>query len=75
MLYLRLQKALHGMMKSALLFYQKLVLELKSMGFVINPYDPCIANKIVDGHQLTLRRHVDDLIISHIDMSAINDFL
>ncbi len=51
---LRLQKALYGMMKSALLLYQKLVLELKSMGFVINPYDPCIANKIGDGHQLTL---------------------
>jgi hypothetical protein len=45
------------------------------MGFVINPYDPCIANKIVDGHQLTLRLHVDDLMISHVDMSAINDFL
>jgi hypothetical protein len=74
-LYLRLQKALYGIMKSALLFYQKLVLELKSMGFVVNPYDPCIANKIVDGHQLTLRWHVDDLMISHVDMSAINDFL
>ena len=73
-LYLRLQKALYGMMKSALLFYQKLVFELKSMGFAVNPNDPCIANKIVDGHQLTLRWHVDDLIISHIDMSAINDF-
>jgi hypothetical protein len=46
--YLRLQKALYGMMKSALLFYQKLVLELKSIGFIVNPYDPCIANKIVD---------------------------
>ncbi len=58
-----------------LLFYQKLVSELKSMGFVVNPYDPCIANKIVDGHQLTLQSHVDDLMISHVDMSAINDFL
>ncbi len=60
---------------SALLFYQKLAPELKSMGFVVNPYDPCIANKIEDGHQLTLQSHVDDLMISHVDMSAINDFL
>ncbi len=74
-LYLHLQKALYGIIKSALLFYQKLVLELKSMGFVVNPYYPCIANKIVDGHQLTLRWNVDDLMISHVDMSAINDFL
>ncbi len=31
MLYLRLQKALYGMMKSALLFFQKLVSELRYM--------------------------------------------
>ena len=63
------------MMKSALLFYQKLVSELKSMGIVDNSYDPCIANKIVDGHQLTLRWHEDNLMISHIDILGINDFL
>ncbi len=39
--YLRLKKALYGMMKSTLLFYKKLVSELKSTGFTINPYDPC----------------------------------
>jgi hypothetical protein len=46
-LYLRLQKASHGMLKSALLFRRKLVAELHTMGFEINPYDPCIANKTV----------------------------
>ncbi len=74
-LYLCLQKALYGMMKSALLFYQKLVSELRSMGFIINPYDPCDANKIVNGKQLTLQWHVDDLMISHVDITAINKFL
>ncbi len=74
-LYLRLQKALYGMMKSALLFYQKLVSELRSMGFIINPYDPCVTNKIVNGKQLTLRWHMDDLMISHVNMTAINKFL
>ncbi len=44
-LYLRLQKALYGMMKNALLFYRKLVSELKEMGFEINPYDPCVAKQ------------------------------
>jgi hypothetical protein len=47
-LYLRLQKALYGMMKSALLFYRKLVSELREMGFELNPYDPCVANKTVN---------------------------
>jgi len=46
-LYLRLQIALYGMMKSALLFNRKLVKELKEMGFEINPYDPCMGNKLV----------------------------
>ena len=66
-LYLRLHKALYGMMKSALLFYKKLVRELKEMGFEINPYDPCVANKLVGEKQMTVRWHVDDLMISHID--------
>jgi hypothetical protein len=63
------------MMKRALLFYPKLVSELRSMGFIINPYDPCVANKIVNGKQLTLQWHVDDPMISHVDITAINKFL
>ena len=66
-LYLRLQKALYGMMKSALLFYKKLVKELKEMGFEINPYDTCMANKLMNKKQMTVRWHVDDLMISHVD--------
>ncbi len=65
-LYLRLQKALYGMMMSALLFYRNLVSELQEMGFEINSYDPCVANKMVNGTQMTIRWHVDDLMISHL---------
>ena len=67
MLYVRLNKALYGLLRSALLFYKKLVGELKAMGFKLNPYDPCVANRIVDGHQQTVTWHVDDLKISHKD--------
>jgi hypothetical protein len=70
-LYLRLQKALYGMMKSVLLFYRKLVSELKKMGFEINPYDPCVANKMVNGTQMTIRWHVDDLMMSHVSRDEI----
>jgi hypothetical protein len=70
-LYLQLQKALYGMMKSALLFYRKLIKELKEMGFEINPYDPCVANKVVNGTQMTVRWHVNDLMISHISQREI----
>jgi hypothetical protein len=74
-LYLRLQKVLYGMMKSALLFYRKLIKELKGMGFEINPYDPCMANKLVDGKQMTVRRHADDLMISHVNQDKILKFV
>ncbi len=62
-LYLRLQKALYGMMMSALLSNRNLVSELQEMGFEINSYDPCVANKMVNGTQMTIRWHVDDLMI------------
>jgi hypothetical protein len=36
-------------------------------GFEINPYDWCVANKIIDGKQCTILWHVDDLKKSHVD--------
>ena len=53
-LYVESLNALYGIMKAALLFYLKFVKNLKSIGFELNPYDPCVANKIVDGVQLTV---------------------
>jgi hypothetical protein len=41
------------------------------MGFEINPYDPCVANKMVNGSQMTIRWHVDDLMISHLKQEEI----
>jgi hypothetical protein len=38
-LYVKMQKALYGLLRSALLFYNKLVADLESNGFVLNPYD------------------------------------
>ncbi len=48
-LYIKMQKAIYRLLRSALLFYKKLVANLESMGFQLNPYDPCVANKEVNG--------------------------
>lgn len=64
-LYVKLLNALYGIMKAALLFYLRFVKDLESIGFKLNPYDPCVANKTVDGSQLTIVWHVDDLKVSH----------
>ncbi len=49
-----MQKAMYGLLRSALLFYWKLVEDLESNGFKLNPYDPCVANKTVNGKQMTV---------------------
>jgi len=75
-IYLCLQKAVYGMTKCTLLFYQKLVAELHDMGFTINPsYDPCIANKMVNGSQMNVQWHVYDLMISHAAEDNIKTFM
>ena len=37
------------MIQSLLLFYQKLKRDLEKVGFKVNPYSPCVANKMVNG--------------------------
>ena len=49
MLYVRMSKALYGLLKSALDFYNKLRSDLENNGFIVNPYGPCVANKDVNG--------------------------
>ena len=70
-LYVEALNALYGIMKTTLLFYLKFVKNLKSIGFELNPYDPCLANKIVDGAQLTVVWHIDDLKVSRVDAGVV----
>ena len=73
-LYVHLYKALYGMLRAALLFYNCLRIYLEGRGFVVNPYDPFVANKTVDGAQMTVCWHVDDLKISHRDEEMVTAF-
>ncbi len=74
-LYLEVVKALYGMLQSALLFYKKLRKDLEEYDFKVNPYDPCIANKMINGKQFTVAWHVDDLKISHENSKEIDKFI
>ena len=65
-MYLRLKKALYGCVKSALLWYDLFTGTLQEMGFELNPYDTCVANKVIDGKQCTIAWYVDDNKISHV---------
>jgi hypothetical protein len=59
------QTALYGIMVASLLYHQKFVKSLTDIDFVINTYDPCIANKMIEGEQITICFHLDDCKISH----------
>ena len=58
------------MMLSSLLFSKHFRKDLESIGFNINPYDICVANKNIKGHQQTVTRHVDDVKVSHVFKEA-----
>ncbi len=64
-LYMKLQRALYGLMRASLLFYRKLRKEFKAYGLTMNLYDPCIANMMTSGRkQFTVTWHVDNLMAS-----------
>ena len=74
-LYVRLQKELYGYIKSALLFYKKLVGDLEAYGFRINPYDLCMDNKMIGEKQIKVCWHVDDLKISCVDANKLTKMI
>ena len=66
-IYLNILRAIYGMLEASLLWYRKFRGDLVKIGFEFNPYDPCVANRIVNNKQHTVRFHVDDVLSSHMD--------
>ena len=60
-LYAWLVKAVYGSVLAAIIFYNKLSKHFIEHGFVMNKYDLCTFNTMVNGEQLTVQFHVDDL--------------
>ena len=69
--YDKLQKVLYRLLKSSLLFYKKLLSDSDLMGFELNPYDPCVTNKIKNGKQMMIIWHINNLKISHVDLREV----
>ena len=53
-LYVEVLRALYEMLISAMLWYNKFRSDLENIGFEFNPYDPCVANRIVSEKQHTI---------------------
>jgi hypothetical protein len=74
-MYVELLKALYGTMRAARLFWEKLSAKLLEEGFVANPYDSCVVNKMINGKQCTIIWHVDDLKISHVEAKVVDQII
>jgi hypothetical protein len=42
---------------------------------VINPYDPCVANKMIEGDHMTICFHVDDCKLSHCKTKVMDSMI
>ena len=74
-LYVKMVKALYGLIIASLLYYKKFRKDIEAIGFKVNPYDPCVANRMVQGKQHTVTWHVDDLKSSHVNPKVNDQFL
>jgi hypothetical protein len=72
-LIMLLLKALYGCIQSARLLFEHVTTTLCKMGFLPNPYDPCVFNRDggQDGHQCTVCLYVDDLLITCRDQATV----
>lgn len=74
-IYLRLDKALYGCGQLVLLWYRTFTDMLMKEGFMINKYDPCVTNKVINGSQCTICWNVDDTKISHKQPQVVDDII
>ena len=64
-IHVEMLRALYGIMMSSLFFYKHFRKDLESIRLKINPYDVCVANRIVNKQQQMITWHVDDIKGSH----------
>ena len=63
-IYVQLLKAIYGTLTAPILCYCLFAKTLANDKFVINPYDLCVANKMVNGYKMTICWYIDDLKVS-----------
>ena len=75
-------KVLYGILNASLLFWKALTGTIgewkfgnNNDGLILNPYDTCVANCMINGKQCTILWHVDDLKISHEDPAVVTDII
>ena len=69
----KLNKALYGLVQSALLWYEHVIRFLSSHGFVQNETDRCVLNKMCGVYQVTICLYIDDMLVTCVNEAALAD--
>jgi predicted CoA-binding protein len=72
-----MKKALYRMLQSSLLYYNFFWKDLEGQGFKINPYNPYVAYRTIEGTQHTVTWHMDDLksSLQYVDFQEVQEAL
>ena len=74
-LYVRMLKLLYEMLVVSLFYYKRFLDDVTKIGFEHNPYDSCVANRMVNSTYHTITWYVDNIKSSHIDPKVNDEFL
>jgi hypothetical protein len=74
-LYVKLKKSLYGCIQSAKAWYDEVSAALREFGFTPNGLDVCVFNQVVDGVQVTVTVHVDDMLITTKNQKLADDLV
>ena len=66
-------RAIYGFIEAALQWYIMFTGTLKGLEYELNPYDKCVANKVVNGKQCTIAWHVYDAIATHMEQKVLDE--
>ena len=64
-----------GTLKAVLSFCKKIKKDIKLKGFETNLHNQCVANQTMNGKQMTVLWHVDDLKAGHVDKKTLDEFV
>ena len=75
LLYTEAHKAVYCMVDSAFLFCLDISVFLDKLGYVMNPYDICCMDKMINGAQCTIVRHVNYIKANCIDTEVLTELI
>jgi len=69
---MKIERALYGLIESAKLWYEEFTGFLKSLGFLPNPFDPCVLNLDYKDETYTSVLYLDDCFVDCYNQKQLN---